>query len=294
MGSIIGFCGRKESGKSELAKVCEEFGYERLSFATPLKHLICNLISCDIDTLNKLKTVESSYTFGTIDCLYLSKETNIPIEIIKEKFLDKRFTTVRQLLQFIGTDLIRNYNPNWHVNKMIELIDTDKNYAIDDVRFPNEAKFIKDLNTKMLSRLWFVLRPKLDNISNHESETALKWQDFRNIIVNDTSLEYLKEHWRNFMQNGYESSLSKRGILIDLIEENLDDLDTFIQSHKLKDTMDELLISEYQFTYKDKFLKDRTIEKVEVENEHAVVHYDYGVIKVVDNPFEIEDLKILL
>lgn len=294
MGSIIGFCGRKESGKSELAKVCEEFGYERLSFATPLKHLICNLISCDIDTLNKLKTVESSYTFGTIDCLYLSKETNIPIEIIKEKFLDKRFTTVRQLLQFIGTDLIRNYNPNWHVNKMIELIDTDKNYAIDDVRFPNEAKFIKDLNTKMLSRLWFVLRPKLDNISNHESETALKWQDFRNIIVNDKSLEYLKEHWRNFMQNGYESSLSKRGILIDLIEENLDDLDTFIQSHKLKDTMDELLISEYQFTYKDKFLKDRTIEKVEVENEHAVVHYDYGVIKVVDNPFEIEDLKILL
>ena len=45
-------------------------------------------------------------------------------------------------------------------------------------RFPNEVKMINELG----GDCWFIVRPKMDNVSNHESETALKWQDFDKII----------------------------------------------------------------------------------------------------------------
>ena len=96
------------------------------------------------------------------------------------------FKNTRELMQFIGTDLIREYCSDWHINKVREIIETngDKNFVIDDVRFPNERELIESLG----GTLWFVVRPKLDNVSNHISETALKWQEFDNIIVNNKLL----------------------------------------------------------------------------------------------------------
>ena len=190
MGKLIGLAGRKESGKSELASICNKYGYETLSFATPLKTLIANLLGITITDVNKLKNANNTYVLQSMDLIFLSKETDIPIEIIKEKCGDKSFKNTRELMQFIGTDLIREYCSDWHINKVREIIETndDKNFVIDDVRFPNERELIESLG----GTLWFVIRPKLDNVSNHISETALKWQEFDNIIVNNKSLEYLK------------------------------------------------------------------------------------------------------
>ena len=123
---IIGFCGRKESGKTELADCCTIHGYKKISFGTPLKKLVAQLISCKLEDINSLKNVEANYTFGNIECEFLSNETNIPFNIVVEKIANKRFKTVRELLQFIGTDLIRNYNTNWHVQKVEEVIKNDQ------------------------------------------------------------------------------------------------------------------------------------------------------------------------
>jgi hypothetical protein len=64
------------------------------------------------------------------------------------------------MLQFIGTDYIRKYNKDWHVNKIREMIDENTNYVIDDVRFPNEKKLIEDLG----GDCWFVTRTTLENV----------------------------------------------------------------------------------------------------------------------------------
>ena len=194
MGKIISFSGRLRSGKTELATICEKYGYEKLYFALPLKQLCADILDISIDGLNKAKNEGTDIGLKIDDCIctILSEETGIPLENVKDICYGKVLNNVREMLQFIGTDLIRKYNTNWHVNKMREMINPNKNYLIDDVRFPNELDLIRELG----GDCWFIIRPKIDNVSNHESETALSWKDFGNkVIVNDSSLELFKFKW---------------------------------------------------------------------------------------------------
>ena len=109
---IIGFCGRMRSGKTELAKICERYGYQKLYFALPLKQLCASLIDVSVEELNRLKNdnVEISLQLGDDICTILSEETEIPLEEVKKVCYGKTMHTVREMLQFIGTDLIRKYN----------------------------------------------------------------------------------------------------------------------------------------------------------------------------------------
>ena len=142
---IIGLSGRINSGKSYLANICIENGYEKIYFALPLKRLVAGLIGVNVEEINKLKYVEKDYNFMKMDYIFLARETGIPYKTIEDEMSKVKFTTVRQLLQFIGTDIIRKYNTNWHVNRIREMLKPDVNYVIDDVRFPNEMNLIKEL-----------------------------------------------------------------------------------------------------------------------------------------------------
>ena len=52
---VIAFCGRMRSGKTELAMICERYGYERIYFALPLKQLCADILDVSIDGLNEAK-----------------------------------------------------------------------------------------------------------------------------------------------------------------------------------------------------------------------------------------------
>ena len=138
---ILGFAGRCRSGKTELAKVCQELGYKKLYFALPLKQLCADILDISIDTLNQAKNdnTDIGLTINDDICTILSEETGIPLEEVKKTCYGKTINNVREMLQFIGTDLIRKYDADWHVNRIKEMIDTNYNYVIDDVRFPNET-----------------------------------------------------------------------------------------------------------------------------------------------------------
>ena len=282
---IIGFGGRIGSRKSELAKICQDAGFEKLYFALPLKQLVADLINVKLEEINDLKNVEKDYKFGKLDYLFLGKETHIPYETIEKEMSPIKFKTVRQLLQFIGTDLIRKYNVNWHVNKVKAMIDKDKNYVIDDIRFPNELNLIRELG----GETWFIIRPKIDNVSNHESETALTWRDFGNkIIINDAGLNLFKFRWSTFFEQ-YEKSMQLRNryitsdCLANLYSEISEPLSVF----------DILEISMYLFKYKERDFDCDLIDKI-TQNENGVVDIEYkdGSHELVDNPINIEDLKV--
>ena len=284
---IIGFGGRIGSGKSELAKICQDAGFEKLYFALPLKQLVADLIKVKLEEINDLKNVEKDYKFGKLDYLFLGKETHIPYETIEKEMSPIKFKTVRQLLQFIGTDLIRKYNVNWHVNKVKAMIDKDKNYVIDDIRFPNELNLIRELG----GETWFIIRPKIDNVSNHESETALTWRDFGNkIIINDAGLNLFKFRWSTFFEQ-YEKSMQLRNryitsdCLANLYSEISEPLSVF----------DILEISMYLFKYKERDFDCDLIDKI-TQNENGVVDIEYkdGSHELVDNPINIEDLKVCI
>ena len=150
--NIIGFAGRCYSGKSELAKLCTDYGYEIKSFGAPLKQLIADLIDSTIDDVNKLKKADMNVIFNKDKIEYISKRTNIPLEIVKTKIDNKVFKNTREMLQYIGTDLIREYNINWHVNEIKKSLEKNKKYVFDDVRFENEKNMIDELN----GTCWFI------------------------------------------------------------------------------------------------------------------------------------------
>ena len=284
---IIAFSGRIGSGKSELAKICQNKGFEKLYFALPLKQLVANLIHVGIEDINPLKSVEKKYKFTKKDYIYLANETNIPFETIRDEMKNVKLNTVRQLLQFIGTDLIRKYNPNWHVNKIKTMIDKNKNYVFDDVRFPNELKLIKELG----GDCWFIIRPIINNVSNHISEISLTWKDFDDkVIINDGNLEKFIYKWTVFFEN-YDKALKIR--------------DKYTTSNTFKKILynifeplsaaDMLEISTEFYSYKPRTFNKENIQNITQDNNNVVtITYKDNTKELVKNAINIEDMKLIL
>ena len=284
---IIAFSGRIGSGKSELAKICQNKGFEKLYFALPLKQLVANLIHVGIEDINPLKNVEKKYKFTKKDYIYLANETNIPFETIRDEMKNVKLNTVRQLLQFIGTDIIRKYNPNWHVNKIKTMIDKDKNYVFDDVRFPNELKLIKELG----GDCWFIIRPIINNVSNHISEISLTWKDFDDkVISNDGNLEKFIYKWTVFFEN-YDKALKIR--------------DKYTTSNTFKKILynifeplsaaDMLEISTEFYSYKPRTFNKENIQNITQDNNNVVtITYKDNTKELVKNAINIEDMKLIL
>ena len=289
MGKIISFSGRLRSGKTELATICEKYGYEKLYFALPLKQLCADILDISIDGLNKAKNEGTDIGLKIDDCIctILSEETGIPLENVKDICYGKVLNNVREMLQFIGTDLIRKYNTNWHVNKMREMINPNKNYVIDDVRFPNELDLIRELG----GDCWFIIRPKIDNVSNHESETALSWKDFGNkVIVNDSSLELFKFKWETFLKD-YGKSIEirdehlKSNNIAELYGELSEPLSVF----------EMLEISPYLFKYKEREFDCKNIKAInQLEDGSVYIEHTDNSNEILKNPISIECLKLCI
>jgi hypothetical protein len=285
---VLGLAGRMRSGKTELAKVCENYGYEKLYFALPLKRLCAELLDISIDELNRLKAdrEEIGVMIGEDLCRIISEETEIPLDIVKRTCEGVVIKDVRHMLQFIGTDLIRKYNTNWHVDRIREMIDKNKNYVIDDVRFPNEKALIEELG----GDCWFVIRTTLDNISNHESETSITWNDCWNkVIINDTTLPNLLFKWETFIGN-YEQSCAIRDkefnrILEDGSQNDITPLSMY----------DMMLLHKALFEYAPKIFKKEDINKISMNEDNTVfITFNDGSMEVLDNALNIEDIKILI
>lgn len=285
---IIAFAGRCRAGKSVLADVCVKYGYEKLYFALPLKQLCADILDISIDELNKAKNekIPIQLTINEDICKILSEETNIPLEITTKQCNGKYIETVRDMLQFIGTDYIRKYNTDWHVNKIREIIKENTNYVIDDVRFPNEKKMIEELG----GDCWFVTRTTLDNISNHESETSITWKDcFNKVIINDSTLHEMLFKWEIFMDN-YTRSCAIRDEEFNRILENGSSNEIASLS-----VLSMLMLSKALFSYVPKIFEKDNIENITMNEDKSVfIKYKDGTIEMVDNPLNIEELKILL
>lgn len=197
---IIAFAGRKRSGKGMLAKGMREYSPNVviIAVADSLKFLCCKLLNRTYDELNQMK--DDGTTFEVkVDDYWVSTikhETKISDNIIRNEIGGRVFTNVREVLQIIGTDLIRKYSPDWHIDKTIEHIKSygdDKIVVVEDVRFPNEKRRIEEIG----GDVYFIIRPNYWDVSNHPSEKALKYTDFNDnrIIINEYSKEQMIEYF---------------------------------------------------------------------------------------------------
>jgi len=169
---IIGLVGKKQVGKSTMARemlsaylsVGSSYkGIEIVSFGNAVKEMLIVAGICAREELYKFKTGDS-----------------------------------RALLQKFGTDIVRNQiDPDFWVKKVDEKISTIKNkvIVIDDVRFKNEAAYIKEKGGILIK----ICRPGLLNMDNHESEVQLEEIKADKIVYNNGSLESFNQFSKDIL-----------------------------------------------------------------------------------------------
>jgi hypothetical protein len=198
---IISLSGRKGSGKTTLAKICQTHGYIMLNFGDELKKLTCQMLNITMEFLeeNKNKPITNGFFYLKDHGEFLKKELKIHDDY--NYLLEKKVETFRELLQYLGTEIIRTIDPDWHIKKIDDYIKANnllyKNMVFADTRFKNELKYIQSLPN---STCWYILSPfNFKDISNHISETELNWMLFDNILSNENNYKTLY-NWNNYLE----------------------------------------------------------------------------------------------
>jgi hypothetical protein len=185
---IIGLSGKKGSGKNQVAeyltKILGRQNVNIIAFADPIKEIAVKYMGVDKNVAwGTQEQKESTYTRW--------KWEDIPAPKRKNYHVSTYHLTVRQLLQFIGTELFReNISDDFWIkscfNQIYNYGDKYKHHIITDVRFPNEATEIRDFGGKVI-RLW---RGGQCAIDEHPSEVALNKED-RHVINSLPDYSYL-------------------------------------------------------------------------------------------------------
>lgn len=179
---IVGIAGRAGAGKDTFAKmVFEELQgemawpkrFEVVKFADPLKDIVGILTGDRGDTHVGKNEVLSGWG------------------VTRPDGTSRHLETRRKVLQWLGTDVIRAANIDAWVECYARALDSAEADAgmvfTTDVRFPNEARFIRRRGGHLVR----VLRPGLSNGGDHASETALDEQ-FMPTVLNNGSLDALR------------------------------------------------------------------------------------------------------
>lgn len=144
---LVGLTGRKRSGKSTVARIlCERHGFVELSFANPIREFVARLL----------------WPNGT-GALERNKEA--PID-----WLDG--ITPRQMMQTLGTEWGRQMvHPDLWVRACMHRLEYTRcpRIVISDVRFPNEAKAIRERGG-VIVEVW---RDEAPTGDDHISEAGL-------------------------------------------------------------------------------------------------------------------------
>lgn len=177
---IVGICGKKGSGKTTAAEVFMKAGYKSLAFADTLKQATSKVFDIPLSILNDAVAKDSMQISINLDKPYLkafleylsSNFKSISPELISRAVETYRgpdlMQTPRQLLQVLGTDLIRTHiSDQYWIEALESLIKPGSNYVIHDVRFQNEADLIRN---KLLGKVLIVERPRVDQADYHVSE----------------------------------------------------------------------------------------------------------------------------
>lgn len=199
---IYGFAGRAKSGKTTLSNILrDERGAKVLTIASYLKNLTCELLGLDYEVMMEYKNNGEKINAIPDErwSEVIAEKTGLDKAVIAEELAKYPvIATVRDALQIIGTDIIRKYYPDWHIDSLINELHSlpeDTIIAVDDIRFPNELRKIEEEG----GEVFFILRPStIFESSNHISETALNWKDVKDlghVILNNpyTTIEDLKK-----------------------------------------------------------------------------------------------------
>lgn len=186
---IIGICGLIGSGKDTVAEyLIDNHNFVKISFADKLKDAVAVMFDWDRQMLEG-KTEQAREWREQTDT-YWTKETG-------------RTITPRLVLQEFGTECMRDgfFDGVWvSLTKKYILDNPNTNFVIPDVRFPNEATMLSELNSELWrvrrgpDPVWFRMYQDIgvEPKDQHASEWAWANSQFTHIFDNDGTIDRLK------------------------------------------------------------------------------------------------------
>ena len=163
---VIGLSGYARAGKDTIGDYLVQLGYERASFAAPIRKALYTLNPYSTNSVRIQEVIDTHGWEGS-------------------KQIDPE---VRLLLQRLGSDVGRAMIDNdiW-VDLTLKAIPDGAKVVFTDCRFPNEAAAIKRFG----GELWRVSRDGAKPANNHISEIALDDWHFDAYFENNSSIEEL-------------------------------------------------------------------------------------------------------
>jgi hypothetical protein len=200
---ILAIAGKKGSGKDTLADILvDEYDFRKVSLADELKVMCSRIFEYPLDENYNPRLKEKKWSspiiispthVGRISKYLTERDFDVTDEMVnsmlrvgKEKIME----TPRQLLQFVGTDMIRNIvDPDvWIKLTKITLVNYEGHAVIPDARFENERLAFRDVGGKLA----LIVRPSIEieySADNHESENQMGSEDdYDFIFYNDSTL----------------------------------------------------------------------------------------------------------
>ena len=178
---IIGIAGKSRSGKNTVAEMLQKnIGFPIVGVADGLKQLCSELFDIPIEDLSSAKKDELSSVRLTEE----QKNAFLQKIGLEDTSIRMEFTSLRDMLQHLGTDIVRKHDPLY----WLKILGEKDNVIIADIRFEDEVNWIKSKQ----GILYYVDRHTLVE-DKHPSENDIKNLDDFTCIPNHGTLQELQQ-----------------------------------------------------------------------------------------------------
>ena len=158
---ILGFSGKALSGKDSAADyLIYQYGWDKKTgFAYNLKEACSIIFSRDLTMFTTQEGKSHTFT-SPIEVDYklikgvvgwMQRTHSVAIDDIDYRsLLGKKLYTPRDILQFVGTEVMRSYIVNYHIDVVVNSLSSADKVVVADVRFENEAAGILDVGGNLI------------------------------------------------------------------------------------------------------------------------------------------------
>lgn len=135
---VIAFLGLKTSGKDYNAKVYIDAGFKKIALADPLRKMAWNILGYNPDLMGNIPYNEFKNN------ILFTKENKKILNIPHTKEIE--ITSIRKILQNLGTECKKLFGEDYWCNLWyIDVINSEKNVVVTDIRFINEINTVLKL-----------------------------------------------------------------------------------------------------------------------------------------------------
>lgn len=190
---IYGLTGRAGAGKDTAADFLVPLHFRKLAFADSLRAELSLALDVPISVFTDRTTKECPHEDLTLEKTPLHVWPAIALARTNESLDGNGGISLdwlalprspRQMMQWWGTEYRRREDPDYWVKSMKKKIDSymrdgERRFVITDVRFANEAAFVRSIG----GEIWQLARPVAEDAPEDQHVSAVTGDDFAPEIV---------------------------------------------------------------------------------------------------------------